>query len=145
MARFFGMGAALAGALLLAWPALAQEPAAPPPELDLGWALAKTVGGLGLVLALMWGLLWLMRRFAPNAGGGGAGFRLVGRLSLGPRKWLGLVELGGRLLVLGVSDQGVSLLETIDDPEEVARLTQNRQSFTAALQKARGGRAEDKP
>lgn len=106
---------------------------------DLGWALAKTAGGLALVLALLFGLLWLLRRLSPAAAGTGSSqFRMVGKLSLGPRKWLGLVELGGRILVIGVSEAGIRHIETIDDPELLKDLATPKQGFSKVLQKARG-------
>ena len=130
------LAAALAWAAPLA--ALAQEKA-PASSPDLGWALAKTAAGLALVLALLFGLVWLLRRLSPAAAGAGnEQFRMVGRLSLGPRKWLGLVELGGRILVIGVSESGIRHIETIEDPELLQQLSVPRQGFSKILQKAKG-------
>jgi flagellar protein FliO/FliZ len=131
-----------------AWPALAlaEETAAaavPLPGEDFGAALAKMLLALALVLALLGGLWWLARRFLPaQAGGPSGGMRVLGRLPLGPRKGLILVEVAGRVLVLGMSEQGLNLLTTLDDPEEVAGLSAaGRGGFGRALKKAQNTQA----
>ncbi|MCB2184858.1 MAG: flagellar biosynthetic protein FliO [Deltaproteobacteria bacterium] len=129
-----------------AWWALAQE--APPPSPltggDLTAMMVKMVAALALVLGLMLGLYWVLRRFVPGGGGGGSlaagGLRQVGRLALGPKKSLVLVEMGSRILVLGVGEQEINLLYSVDDPEEVARLAAPRPGFSRFLK-----RAEDAP
>lgn len=137
---------ALASAALLAGllgPALARAAgeagSAPLPETGLGGALMTMLAGLALVLGLMFGLYWLVRRFLPSVGGGaGGGMRLVGRLPLGPRKFVALVEVAGRVLVVGVSDRGVNLLTTIDDPSEVTaqRPAGEAQTFAGLFKRA---------
>lgn len=62
-----------------------------------------------------------------NAGGG----RLMEHLPLGPNKSVCIVELAGRVLMLGVTDHQISLLGEIDDPEEIDRL--RRQAVSQPL------------
>jgi flagellar protein FliO/FliZ len=70
--------------------------------------------------------------------------RVLGRLPLGPRKGLVLVEVAGRVLVLGMSEQGLNLLTTLDDPQEVAGLAASgKGAFGRALRKAQGAQAPD--
>lgn len=45
---------------------------------------------------------------------------VVGRQSLTPRAGLALVEVGGRRLLLGVGDQGITVLDTQDAPAPAA-------------------------
>ena len=94
----------------------------------------RVVLALAVVLGLLW---WLARR----AGGGRARAKVttvsvVGRQSLGRHSGVAVVEVEGRRLLLGVTDQGVSLLtelavtpvaepaaERVEiDPEDLARL-----------------------
>lgn len=115
-----------AAAVLAPAAARAQQAAAPLPGDDLTTALVKTVAGLALVLAVMLGLYWLLRRLGPGITGGAVGggtLRLVGRLGLGQRKYLALVAVADRILVLGVGPDGIRLLTTLDDPDQVAALT----------------------
>lgn len=129
----------LAALFAPAW-ALAEEAASAPPlpGEDFGAALSKMLLALALVLGLVIGLYWLARRFLPSQVAGPTGnMRVVGRLPLGPRKGLVLVEVAGRVLVLGVSEQGLNLLTTLSDPGEVAGLAGGRGAFRRAFRKAR--------
>ena len=114
-------------------------------ETDAG--LKKMLGGLALVLAILIGLYWALRRWAPGrtAGRPMGGLRLVGRLPLGPRKYLGLVKVADQVLVIGVCDGSITTLATIDDPEQVALLSAgDKKAFGKAMAAAGGGAEETK-
>ncbi|MCR5175916.1 MAG: flagellar biosynthetic protein FliO [Anaerovibrio sp.] len=64
-------------------------------------------------------------RFA-NATGQSGG-KILEHLPLGPNKSVCVVELGGKTLMLGVTDHQVTLLGEVTDPEEIERL--RRQSI----------------
>lgn len=91
----------------------------------MGTALAlgqvvRFVLAFGLVLLAAWGASrWLGRRGA--AGGHGA-LRLLGGVSLGSGRSLCLVQVGRRVLVLGLADKEIRLLSSIRDPDELALL-----------------------
>lgn len=145
--------AAALTALAGAWPRLASaaeavaESAAqaPPgaPEMGFTASLVQMLAALALVLALVLVLYWLARRFLPGqaARGPAGGLKVLGRLALGPRKGLVLVQVGARVLVLGVSEQGVNSLANIDDPQEVARLAGGG-DFAKSLKQASQDREE---
>lgn len=133
---------ALAGLLigLAAHPTvlLAQEEAAKlVPEDDFYTAMVKMLAGLALVLGILFAVYWLARRLMPGqAGAGGARMRVLGRLGLGPRKFLALVEVADRVLLLGVSGDGIRLLLKLEDPEDTAKLTQGGGGFAQVLKRA---------
>ncbi|MBI4797698.1 MAG: flagellar biosynthetic protein FliO [Desulfarculus sp.] len=140
----------IAGLTSCLWAGLAcaQETAAPAlPQGDLTGAIVKMLAALALVLAVLVGLYWLIRRFLPGQmpGAAAGGLRLIGRLPLGPKKGVALVEVAGRVLVLGLAEQNVNLLATIDDLEQVRGLGAGRGSFGQALKKAAAGVQEEKP
>ncbi|MFH1035766.1 MAG: flagellar biosynthetic protein FliO [Pseudomonadota bacterium] len=150
--RLMVLAASLAGVAWagLAWAGEAVATVPPPPTLaegNLTGAIVKMLAALALVLAVLVGLYWLIRRFLPNQapGLGGGAMRVIGRLPLGPKRGLALVEVADRVLLLGLGEQNISLLTTIDDQETIRRLTAGRGGFTAALKKAAGGGAEEKP
>jgi flagellar protein FliO/FliZ len=98
-----------------------QAPSLLPTLLNVTFSLAFVVG---LVYLAYWLLLkWRDRQ------GLGAGVERVGlikvleRQSLDGRHSLAVVEVGDKVLTLGLSDQ-VTLLDTVDDPEQVERLKQ---------------------
>jgi flagellar protein FliO/FliZ len=88
----------------------AARPAAAAPGL-FGAFLA-----LLLVLGLILGLAWLLRRL-PGAGLRPAeGLRVVASLQLGAKERAVVVEVGARQLLLGVGAGGVSLLHELPEP-----------------------------
>ena len=54
---------------------------------------------------------------------------MLGSIALGPKMSVCVVELAGKVLLLGVTEHNVSLLGEVDDEEEIERL--HRQSFAA--------------
>jgi len=74
-----------------------------------------------LVVALIWLTVWLMKRFLhlgpANPAQGGA-VRVLSVTHLDPRHAIYLVEVGERLLVLGVGGESVNLLAEIGTPVE---------------------------
>jgi flagellar protein FliO/FliZ len=81
----------------------------------------------GVVLALIPGALWLLKRSGLAAGvarGAALGPRLTGSLSLGPQQRVVTVEVGEgaerRWLVLGVTPQQITTLHTLVNPPAVA-------------------------
>ena len=76
-----------------------------------GLTLAATVGqmilGLGLVLALLFGALLLIKRLSLPRGPAASSLKVVGAAAVGPRERVVLVEVGDKLLVLGVAQHQV--------------------------------------
>ena len=73
---------------------------------------------LGLVLAMIPVLLWLLRRLgaAPTTASGAAALRVVAQLPLGPRERLVVVDAGGRWLLLGVTAGAINRVATLPRP-----------------------------
>lgn len=135
---------------LTLWAAPAFPNEAAPPDLGgegLGAAFGQMLMALGLVLALVVGLYVLAKRFLPAGAGAGAvgGLRLMGRLPLGPRKWLALVQAGDKALLLGVSDQSINLLTTLDDPALVGQAAKAGPAFARLLKRAQTKPEEPQP
>ncbi|HEX2922770.1 MAG TPA: flagellar biosynthetic protein FliO [Chloroflexota bacterium] len=80
---------------------------------DLLWdVIVKTA----LVLALLYGVLWLVKRYYGRTASTpkGAGIVLIQSTHLGPGRALHLVGVGSRTLLLGATSQQVSLLAELD-------------------------------
>jgi len=95
----------------VALPAFAAEPP------TAGGSLLQAVLGLLLILALMYGFFWLMRRYAPGQSAAQGVVKVVGGVMLSPRERLVVVEVGDTWLLLGVASGNVNLLHRIDRPE----------------------------
>lgn len=71
----------------------------------------------GVLVIVLGGAVWLMRRMRPGSSWGGSGdCAIIRSLSLGPRERLVVVRVGTRHLVLGVTASSVSLLCELDAP-----------------------------
>jgi flagellar biosynthetic protein FliO len=122
------------GVLTLLWDtgqsSVAQDPFAPP-----DWSLFLSVMlKLGIVLALIYIGLFLLKRWrvdGPMVAKRRMG--LVETLRLSPKQAVHLVQAGDRMLVLGATDQTVSLLlQWTEAPEEEEPNTQDSYADIAA-------------
>lgn len=129
--------------LLASAHAHAQVPDVGPP--DLGSSLIQLVGGLVVVVALLLGSLWLIKRLS-GPRGAASGLKVLGAASVGTRERVVLVELGDKVLVLGVTQNSVNTLHTLDTeefrknaaPPPQAPATSFQSWFSQALDRRRG-------
>jgi flagellar biogenesis protein FliO len=85
----------------------------------------RTIVALAVVLLIILGLRLVLKKFArPVAGPRGGAVEVLSRTSLQPRHHLLLVRLGRRLLLVGAGPAGFSTLAEVNDPEEVAELSE---------------------
>lgn len=75
--------------------------------------LLQTIFALVLVLGLLMGLAWFMKRFGPRAMGANANVKLVGTLHIGGRERIMVVEVGDQWIVVGASPGRVNALATM--------------------------------
>ena len=82
------------------------------------------MGASVVVVALLGGGLWALRRFGRTSRflGAGGPIRLLSRKSLGSRQEILLIEVGPRVLVVGSTRDRLSTLGEISNPDEVAVL-----------------------
>lgn len=85
----------------------------------MGSQLLQLVLGLGLVVALIFGLAWLMRRVQRAGPAGNQVIELVGSRALGPRDRLVLVQVGNEQVLLGVSPGSITALHVMNEPVKV--------------------------
>ncbi|AKM30498.3 flagellar biosynthetic protein FliO [Pandoraea faecigallinarum] len=91
----------------------AASQAAAVPSLG-GASIVQTGFGLVLVLALLFGLAWLAKRFGLQRPLGGGNVRIVGSAAVGQRERVVVVEVAGDWVVLGVAPGQVRSLHVID-------------------------------
>jgi len=81
---------------------------------------------LAVVLALIGALALLARRILPSRWQGGPGGRgmveVLGRQHLSARQSVALLRVGRRIVVIGITPDKLTHLDTITDPDEVAEL-----------------------
>lgn len=101
--------------LLLAFSAetWAQAATAAAPTSDLSGSLLQLVLGLALVLALLLGSLWLLKRLVAPRGETAGLLRVVAGAAVGTRERVVIVEVGSTWLVLGVAPGQVAALAEV--------------------------------
>jgi flagellar protein FliO/FliZ len=82
-------------------------------------AFFQALMGLVIVLGLLYGFFWLLRRFSPGQTGVQGVVKVVGGVMLGPRERLVVVEVEDTWLLVGVASGHVSTLHTLPRPEGV--------------------------
>jgi len=91
--------------------------------------------GLAVVVGLIFGLGYLMRRVGPLAPQGGQHIKLVSSLPLGPRDRLLLVDVGGTQMLLGTSPGRINTLHVFDQPvADLAAAAASNSDFARKLQ-----------
>jgi len=88
------------------------------------WAAAKMILSLGAVLGVLLLLIWLCKRMAGRRGSfhSDGQVRLLTTKSIAPRKYISLVGIGGQILVLGISEAQITLLDKIENQEFVEKI-----------------------
>ena len=129
MWRTAGMVVASSGlAPALCGVAQASDEAPAVPASPVGGALMETAIGLLLVLALILGLAWLVRRFGKLPLAGKGMVSILGGVSLGPRERAVILQVGETRLLVGVAPGRVQTLHVL--PPGSA----SEQSFSGQLQ-----------
>jgi len=93
----------------------------------LGWDFGMILIALAVVIAGIYLLLRVLRRFFPKlavAGGAGAPVKPLARFHLAPRQTLHLVRCGSRLLLLGATSASINHITTIEDKDEIEGIVQ---------------------
>ena len=110
-------------------------------------AIVKMIMGLGIVFVLLFFLARLLKRtpFAQGDPAGNAGIRVLTTKPIASRKYISLVEIGGDVFALGVSETQINLLTKIENKEFIEKVTARRpgigESFSLShyFPKGRGG------
>jgi flagellar protein FliO/FliZ len=100
-------------ALLFSAPALAADsPSVPPPPIGPG-SLAQMLLWLLVVLALLVGCAWALRRMGVSGARTGSVAKVVGGVNVGNRERVLVVEVGDQWIVVGVAPGRVNALSTM--------------------------------
>ena len=101
-------------------------------ELALLPLIFKVSFGLGLVVLLAWGSVYLLRRTTLGQGmaSSTSAVCVLDRNWLGPKKAIYLVDISGRTLALGVTEEHISVLSTWEEGQiELSRPEPRQGSF----------------
>ena len=91
-------------------------------EESVAWLIIKTLFVLGLFI----GGFYFFYRFVAQKSGlnfpGQEAIRILSTVSLGANKFIQIVDVAGKIFLLGVTDNNVNLLTEIKDKEEIDRI-----------------------
>jgi flagellar protein FliO/FliZ len=97
---------------LVASPAFA---AAAPADIDAG-GLLRVCLSLGVVIALILGAGWVLRRLQSGAVRSGGHLRAIESIAIGMKERVVLVQAGEKQLLIGVAPGNVRTLHVFDEP-----------------------------
>jgi len=84
-------------------------------------SLASVTLSLLLIVGLIFGLAWLIKRFRVVAPRGTGDFAVVDQLALGPRERIFLVRVGDAQVLVGVGAAGMVALTPLAKPIELQK------------------------
>jgi flagellar protein FliO/FliZ len=127
------LAAALVGCLLVAPVALAASGESTPLNLPSsgsgaksapsvgpgGGSIVRTIVGLAVVIAVIYGLHWILKQVkaSKQASASGSGLEDLATLPLGTNRALHLVRAGGEVVLVGVGEAGVTPIRTYTEDE----------------------------
>jgi flagellar protein FliO/FliZ len=105
----------------LAWPAVAgteKDIEEVWPVSNIETATLKMLGSLLLIVGIILCMFYLIKRsrFSPLSINRQSKMRVIGTLSLAPKRSIALVEVYNQWLILGVGTENVTLLSKVDRP-----------------------------
>lgn len=117
---------------LYALPSLADEVIGKTPlgKTSQGLMITEPVGvadylqmilGLGVVIALIVGMAWFMRRMGNLQASVEGPFKILGGLSMGQRERIVLVQVGETQILLGVSPGRINKLHVLEQPLTISK------------------------
>jgi flagellar protein FliO/FliZ len=92
------------------------------PGASAGGSLVRTFVGLAIVIGVIYGLYWVLKQVKASKEdkASGQGLAAIATLPLGPNRTLQLVRAGRELVLVGVSEHGVTPVRTYSEEEAEA-------------------------
>lgn len=84
-----------------------------------GGPIVRTIVGLAIVIGVIYGLYWVLKQVKSSRDekASGQGLSAIATLPLGPSRSLQLVRAGREIVLLGVSEHGVTPVRTYSEDE----------------------------
>ena len=102
---------------------------------DMVSSAFQMLTALGLVLGGLLVVLYLTKRYLKRDAGGPSGqlIKVIANQYIGIKKNIALVEVPGSILVVGVSNDKISLLTKIEDKSVIESIHQESSGMTASF------------
>lgn len=103
-----------------------------PETISLTFTIFKTLGALSLVIGIMLLLLFWLRKMglAQDCARPDGLITVIDSQMLAPKKQVSVLEVAGTYLVVGLSEQQITLLATLDPNDRLTDAARLRKTFT---------------
>jgi flagellar protein FliO/FliZ len=91
--------------------------------MDTLWLILRFVVSLAVVIGLIYGLARVKKRVSPKGAGA---INVVSKVPVSKKGSLLLVEVGGKTMMLGATDNSITLLSVIDTSAEIDGTKEDR-------------------
>jgi len=94
-------------------------------SISFFWSFFKMLASLALVIALMIGAMYLMKKYfyqSPSIVQGTGVINIISTRPIGPKNSIMLIEVLGKLILVSISGQQMSTLTTIEDPIAIEKM-----------------------
>ncbi len=98
--------------------------------------ILKAIVPLILIVGLLYGVLFFIKKYGISFKGnkkGSVSINVISSHMIMPKKFISVVKVDDKLLVLGVSDHSISLLKELDQPEELCDTFSDKDNKTNFL------------
>lgn len=85
------------------------------------FAYIRIIVVLGIVIAIIYGIFLFLKKSLKIKEDTGEGATVIMSQSLGPGKWIQIVFVGGKYLILGITNENINLLCEVTDQKEIER------------------------
>jgi len=120
--------------------AQAENPVAAPLEPISSPYLLKLTGGLILIVALIFLLAWVVKKFNLNQQSHSGLIRIIAGLSIGTRDRIVLLQVGEEQILLGLTPGRIEKLHTLAQPLEAMGEPAPSGSFASKINRLMGDR-----
>jgi flagellar protein FliO/FliZ len=107
--------------------------AAGAPEIDI----LTTFGSLIVVLGLIFGLAWLLKKMRLPAMGNAKGLAVIKQIPVGTKERIAVIKVGEEQFLVGITPQSINLISRLSSPfdEEQIETSQFASQFSNLLKK----------
>jgi flagellar protein FliO/FliZ len=113
-----------------------------------GGGIVRTIVGLAVVLAVIYGLHWVLKQVKAGREqrSDGSGLETIGTLALGPGRSLHLVRTGREVVLVGSAEKGVSTIRVYEEDEarRLGLLDDDAGKAFGGDEGSRGGRSDSR-
>jgi len=102
---------------------------------DVATGVFQMLAALGIVLGGLLLVFYFMKRYLKRDGGGSSGqlIKVIANQYIGVKKNSALIEVPGSILVLGVSNDKISMLTKIEDKEIIETIQQESSGISTSF------------